>query len=129
MLDDDNFAMSFSNCRKSVIKWLFHAIMLLMALLCRLLSLCVIFKLLYATCRNADDNSARSSAVFRGCVIVARRRLHFADGTPVCFLLLSESMLFFVLCDPYMILTAVFRRVGHTVLLGTWYTFIKLTIL
>ena len=129
MVDDDNFAMSFFNCRKSVIKWLLYAIMVMIDLLCRLLSLCVTLKLLHATCCNANDNSATSPAVFRGCVIVTRRRLHFADCTPVCFLLLSESLSFFVNCDPYMILTAVFRRVRHTVLLGTWYTFIKLTIL
>jgi len=53
MLNDDNFAMSFSHCRKSLIPWLQLPIMILiMDLRCLTLSLCVI--LLYATCCDAE---------------------------------------------------------------------------
>jgi len=49
-------------------------------------------------------------------VISLQEGLHFADSTPVCFLLTFGK--YVILCSPYMILTAMFPRVHHMV--GCW---------
>ena len=96
MLNEDNFAMSLSHCRKSTITWLQPpAMILMMALPGLTLRLCVI--LLSATCRDAEDNSAVSPAVFRRYVIPSQEGAFISlIALLSVFFLLSEGMPFSV---------------------------------
>jgi len=83
--------MPFSHCRKSLIAWLqLPGMILIMALLCLTLSLCVI--LLYATCRDAEGQLCLSPAVFRRCVISSQEGPFISLIAILSFLLISESM-------------------------------------
>lgn len=120
--------MSFSHCRESVIGACLQLpiMVLMMALLFLTLDLCVIP--LYATRRDAEDNSGVFLPVFRGCVISSQ------EGTFISlmvllsvFFLRSEGMsppvpLLGAYCD-------VRQSAPHVALLGTWYTVTELTIL
>ena len=93
MLDDDNFAMSFFHCRNSLIACLqLPSMIVMMALLCLTLSLCVIL-LSIRYLPHAEDNSAISPAVFRRCVISSQEGAFISlIALLSVFFLLSEGM-------------------------------------